>query len=194
MVKALIFDCFGVLYVDASHDFYQRQVPHYAALRPQLLELNRASDYGLITQAEWVSQVAEVTGLSPEHVRKNIQGTQVRNQALLEYTQRLRRDYRLGMLSNIGMGAMDTFFSPSDRQQLFDAVVLSSEVGLTKPHPEIFHIMASRLGCEVGECVMIDDLEENCAGADAAGMRAVQYVSNAQIMDDLRALLEAENA
>ena len=194
MIRALIFDCFGVLYVDPSHDFYEKQVPNYTELRPQLMDLNKQSDYGLITQDEWKQAVAEVTGLATEDVKQNIQGVHLRNQALLDYSQELRASYKVGMLSNIGTGAMDGFFSKDERDRLFEAVVLSAEVGLVKPHPEIFKLMADRLGVGPGECVMIDDIEDNCAGADAAGMLTVHYRTSQQARADLEVLLEANRA
>lgn len=180
MIKAVIFDCFGVLYVDTSRYFYENNVTNYEQLRPELLNLNKAYDYGLLDQADLDEAVSELTGLELEFVSEHIQGKQQRNQVLLDYAQSLRSDRKVGMLSNIGLGAMDKFFDQTERQELFDAVVLSGEEGITKPHPHIYQIMAERLGVSPGECLMIDDLEENCAGADAAGMRAVHYQDNQQ--------------
>jgi len=54
---------------------------------------------------------------------------------------------------------MDDFFSATERAQFFDAVVLSGEENLTKPHPHIFELVAARLGLRPDECVMIDDIE-----------------------------------
>ncbi len=93
------------------------------------------------------------------------------------------------MLSNISVDGMDAYFDQKQREQLFDASLLSGEVGLTKPHPGIFELMAERLGVETGECVMIDDIEDNCAGADAAGMKAIHYLGNQQVQRDLALLL-----
>lgn len=190
-MKAVIFDCFGVLYVDASRYFYETLVPNYEQLRPRLIELNSQSDYGLITQEEWYQQVAEVTGLEVDFVRSHIQAEQVRNQQLIEYMNDLRqRDYLIGMCSNVGSGAMDRFFAPAERRQLFDAVILSGEVMVTKPSPVIFQMTAEALGVPTGECVMIDDLADNCAGADAAGMQAVHYRSNQQAIHELEQILQ----
>lgn len=189
MLRAVIFDCFGVLYLDASKHFYETHVPNYEVLWPELMQLTKASDYGLITQDELVDGVVELTGAKPAFVAANIRGVHKRNQALLDYAEQLRETYRLGMLSNIGPGAMDSFFSLEEREQLFDAVVLSGDVGMTKPHPAIFALMAERLGVSPHQCVMIDDIEENCAGADAAGMKAIKYDSNTQVKHDIQQLL-----
>ena len=59
--------------------------------------------------------------------------------------------------------------------ELFDAVVISAEVGLHKPQPEIYLLASKRLGLEPEQCVFIDDLRENCAGAEAVGMTAILH-------------------
>lgn len=191
MIRGIIFDCFGVLYVDTSQYFYEHHVENYERLRPELKNLNKASDYGLLTQEELNRAVAELTGLDLPFVSSHIQGVHKRNDDLLEYAQNLRKDYKVGLLSNIGPGAMDRYFSRQDRETLFDTVVMSGEEHMTKPHPLIFQLTAERLGLSPGECVMIDDVEENCSGADAAGMKAILYESNAQVKRELEELLGA---
>ncbi len=189
--RAVIFDCFGVLYVDASHAFYETRVPNYRQLKPRLDELNAQSDYGLIDQTEWYQQVAEVTGLDEADVRAGIQSEHQRNETLLAYSQQLRsQGVLVGMLSNIGTGAMDQFFTPQERAELFDAVVLSGEEMMTKPNPAIFTLMAERLGVAPGDCVMIDDIAGNCAGADAAGMRAIQFRDSQQTISEVTLFLQ----
>ena len=59
--------------------------------------------------------------------------------------------------------------------ELFDEVVISAEVGLHKPEPAIFELAAERAGTAPEECVLVDDLRENCAGAEAVGMTAVLH-------------------
>jgi epoxide hydrolase-like predicted phosphatase len=59
--------------------------------------------------------------------------------------------------------------------ELFDAVVISAEVGLHKPQPEIFRLAADRLGVEPERCVFVDDLRENIEGAEAVGMTGILH-------------------
>jgi epoxide hydrolase-like predicted phosphatase len=49
--------------------------------------------------------------------------------------------------------------------ELFDVVVISAEVGLHKPQPEIYLLATERLEVEPAECIFVDDLKENCEGA-----------------------------
>jgi putative hydrolase of the HAD superfamily len=59
--------------------------------------------------------------------------------------------------------------------ELFDDVVISAEVGLHKPQPEIYRLAAERLSEPPSACVFVDDLRENCEGAEAVGMTAVLH-------------------
>ncbi|MFL5907902.1 MAG: HAD family hydrolase [Solirubrobacterales bacterium] len=61
--------------------------------------------------------------------------------------------------------------------ELFDVSVISAEVHLHKPQPEIYRLAAERLGVDPAECVFVDDLRENCEGASAVGMTAILHRS-----------------
>lgn len=184
-MKAIIFDCFGVFYLDSGQHFYETYVQQYEMLRPELTQLGRQVDYGFISQKDFEASVAELTGLPHSLIAEHIQGTHKRNNGLLNYAQSLRPEYKIGLLSNIGPQSMNTYFSLSERSRFFDATVLSGEEGIAKPHPAIYKVIAERLGISPGECVMVDDSEDNCAGADAAGMKPILFVSNEQVMRDL---------
>lgn len=189
MIRAVIFDCFGVLYLDASRHFYEHHIANYAELQPQLAALNRAYDSGMMSREELHREVATLAGLPLAFVQTHISGVHKRNHALLEYAQLLRTQYKVGMLSNIGIGGMETYFDVHDRHQLFDAVVLSGEVGMVKPQPEIYQLMAERLDVEPEECVMIDDIADNIAGAHAAGMSGIVYHTNQQTIHDVTKII-----
>jgi putative hydrolase of the HAD superfamily len=59
--------------------------------------------------------------------------------------------------------------------ELFDTAVISAEVGLHKPQPEIYLLASERLGEPPERCVFVDDLRENCAGAEAVGMTTILH-------------------
>jgi epoxide hydrolase-like predicted phosphatase len=73
--------------------------------------------------------------------------------------------------------------------QLFDAIVISGEVGLHKPQPENYTLGAERIGLPPAECVFVDDLRENCAGAEAVGMTAVLHRGPDRTIPQLERLL-----
>ena len=73
--------------------------------------------------------------------------------------------------------------------ELFDAAVISGDVGLHKPEPEIFHLGAEKIGVPPEECVFVDDLRENCEGAEAVGMTAILHRGADSSVPELERLL-----
>jgi putative hydrolase of the HAD superfamily len=91
---------------------------------------------------------------------------------MLDAVRRLRAaGYPTVLVSN----SWDLDHYTAQIRELFDAVVISAEVGMHKPQPEIFALAAERAGVAPEECVFVDDLRENCAGAEAAGMRTILH-------------------
>jgi HAD superfamily hydrolase (TIGR01509 family) len=56
---------------------------------------------------------------------------------------------------------------------LFDGIVVSAHDGLMKPEPAIYRVLLDRYHLKAAECLLIDDVLENCEGAEAVGMRAL---------------------
>ena len=78
--------------------------------------------------------------------------------------------------------------------ELFDAAVISGDVGLHKPEPEIFRLGAEKIGLAPEECVFVDDLRENCEGAEAVGMTAILHRGADSTLPELERLLGLELA
>ncbi|TDD51481.1 HAD-IA family hydrolase [Saccharopolyspora elongata] len=76
--------------------------------------------------------------------------------------------------------------------ELFDTVVLSGAVGVAKPSLEIYRLTARRLGLEPRQCVFVDDLRRNVAGAIEAGMVGVHHRDVDSTATELAALFGLE--
>ncbi len=99
------------------------------------------------------------------------------------------RGYRLGLLSNYSLSAAIT--QSLDRLGLttwFDDVLISADLGLVKPHPDLFRAAASRLGLETTEVLFVgDNPRADIAGAAAVGMRTAhitEHLSGTYFFDD----------
>ncbi|HEX4149469.1 MAG TPA: HAD family phosphatase [Pirellulales bacterium] len=95
--------------------------------------------------------------------------------------------YRLGLLSNTS--DLHWKYLTDDRYWLipdaFEQLVLSFEVGLMKPDPQIYRLAAARAGVEPHEVFYVDDLPANVDGALAAGFDAVQYTTTPALVEAL---------
>jgi putative hydrolase of the HAD superfamily len=94
---------------------------------------------------------------------------------------------KTGLLSN-SWGNRDSYeFEHFDA--LFDAVVISGEVGLRKPDPAIYALAARDVGLAPERCVFVDDIAANVRGAVAAGMVGVHHTDTGTTLDELETLL-----
>jgi len=107
---------------------------------------------------------------------------------MFELVERAKSNgYKAALLSNSwGMGLY-----PLDRiRELFDVVVISGEVGLRKPDPDIFKLTVDELGLEAGACVFVDDHSGHLKAAREAGMTTVLHKTPAQSIPEVEALLD----
>jgi putative hydrolase of the HAD superfamily len=107
--------------------------------------------------------------------------------AMYELIRALRQaGMRTALLSN-SWGCDE--YPRADFPGLFDTVVISGEVGMRKPEPEIFLHAAASLQLDPSECVFIDDVEANIAAAEACGMSGVHHVDAITTAAALQGLL-----
>ncbi|MBV9444283.1 MAG: HAD family phosphatase [Streptosporangiaceae bacterium] len=106
--------------------------------------------------------------------------------AMYELIRALRgAGYGTALLSN-SWGCDE--YPRADFPALFDTVVISGEVGMRKPEPEIFRHAAATLGLDPRECVFIDDVDANVAAAVACGMTGVHHTDPASTVAALEEL------
>lgn len=99
----------------------------------------------------------------------------------------LHRRYRLLALSNTNAIHFEAVRRDYPILGHFDGFVLSYEIGVLKPDPRIYQAGIERAGCRAEECFFADDVAAYVEGARAAGMKAVQFQSAAQLEHDLAA-------
>ena len=92
-----------------------------------------------------------------------------------------------GLISNSWGAGLSYDMSLLD--ELFESIVISGDVGMHKPEPAIYMLGAEQLGLEPGQCVFVDDLRENCQGAEEVGMTAVLHRGADSTVPQLEKLL-----
>ncbi|NCU38223.1 HAD family hydrolase [Candidatus Saccharibacteria bacterium] len=176
MIRGIVFDCFGVLY-EGSLATITRMCP--PEKRDELRDINKQSDYGFIDTNQYIAGIAELFGQSYSQIEQLLREKHQRNTELVDYVRELRAEekYHIALLSNVSSGTVEHLFG-DELHELFDTVVLSYQEQLLKPNPAVFTLTATRMRLTPGECVMIDDLAENCEGAEIAGMQSIQHIAN----------------
>lgn len=95
-----------------------------------------------------------------------------------------------GLVTNNALEIRERWRSMLPLEELFDVVIDSSEVGVRKPDPQIYHLALERVGASAASTLFLDDLPGNLRGAEAVGMRGILVEPDpAGALAELRALV-----
>ncbi|MBC7582044.1 HAD-IA family hydrolase [Aeromicrobium sp.] len=189
MIKAIIFDCFGVIITDALSVI----VSELSVTNPQgaqkVRDLVRASNRGVLDPQDSNQQIADILGLSFAEYQQQVRDGELKDPRVMNLIKELRRTYKTAMLSNISGEGMLKRFSEAERAEYFDVMVASADIGFAKPETEAYEITADRLGVRLEECVFLDDKQDFCDAARSVGMQAITFETFDQAHEDLNTIL-----
>jgi putative hydrolase of the HAD superfamily len=142
---------------------------------------------GSLPEEQFEHAFADVLGVSaPGLIDRLFAGSQP-DVAMVEAVRHARHaGVRTGLISN-SWGTRR--YDRAQLAQLFDGVVISGDVGIRKPAPEMYELGAKEVGLEPPSCVFVDDLPFNLRPAAELGMATVHHVSAEQTIDELERLL-----
>lgn len=104
------------------------------------------------------------------------------NQPVLELIDTLRSaGYKTGLLSNNSLEAAKKMRQDGIDKH-FDAFIVSAEVNLMKPDPEVYLLFCQNLSVKPDELIFIDDSKSSLSSAEIVGFRPVLFTS----YDDLK--------
>ena len=95
--------------------------------------------------------------------------------------------YGLYLLTNAGPRQPE-YWKNVEGHENFDGVFVSSFYGLYKPERTIFSRMLSEYNLKPDECVFVDDLALNCAGAFLSGIKPVLFKGKEELSAELEKL------
>ena len=104
----------------------------------------------------------------------------------------VRRAREAGISTALLSNSWGDFYPRDLWEGMFDVVVISGEVGMRKPEPEIFHLTLEQMGREPADCVFVDDLAHNIAAAADLGITGVRHIDYERILAELQVLFDAD--
>mgnify|MGYP000339076802 CR=1 FL=1 len=96
---------------------------------------------------------------------------------VVEILAQLRERFRLGLITNAYDGVVQRKrIAVSGLENYFDEILISGDIGLYKPDPQVFHILLNRIGVVPEKAIYIgDSIKHDVAGANSAGMKSVLF-------------------
>jgi HAD superfamily hydrolase (TIGR01509 family) len=106
---------------------------------------------------------------------------------LLDFLRSLRGKYKTGLISN-AFDDLRPFIAREKIDEVFDHMIISAEVGASKPNPKIFHIALDQLQVQADEAVFVDDFYENIEGCENLGIKGIHFKDPESALQQLKAL------
>lgn len=184
MLKAIIFDCFGVLYPQASGMFFEKHKDLFRGYLEAMDDLNLKIDLGEVSRDEFFAGLEKVTSISAEAIKDEMDSQLQVDQELIDLIKKLKTKYKIGLLSNAGKEEIDIIYRDKI-DHLFDSSTVSYEVKSVKPNAEIFLTCLNRLEVEAQEALFIDDSMTNIKAAQALGFQTLYYPKFGNIPEGL---------
>jgi len=201
-IKALIFDLHGVLLISEDEEIETTLAKHLNIPEKQVGGIfhggiNDRADIGEFTEREYWLLALDEMGLSrsrlPE-VEHFYEENFFIDPVMLETIHNYRRYFKTALLSNYADTLRPALESIWDIGSAFDEIIISWEIKMIKPQPEIFDYTLKKLHVSKDEAVLVDDRILNIRGALEYGMHAVHFKNRDQAISEIEKLISTNNS
>jgi putative hydrolase of the HAD superfamily len=160
-----------------------RRFRHDESARTLLIEL----ETGRLPEEDFERALAGLLGIDADGLINGLFAGSGPDQPMVAAVLAARRaGIRTGLISN-SWGTRR--YDRAQLAELFDGIVISGDVGMRKPAPEMYVLGAERIGLEPEACVFVDDLPFNLKPAAELGMATVHHVAAERTIAELEQLL-----
>jgi glucose-1-phosphatase len=201
MIKAIVLDIGGVLIRTEDRSFRNKLEKKYG-LKPKEADKlvfhskpAQASTVGKVRcDAVW-KHVANELALSKEELiefqNQFWAGDQL-DIKLMNFLQKVHSNYTTALLSNAWLGHRQIFEEDYNfiKGQTVDTILLSGELGVAKPDPHIYAILADTIQCAYDEILFVDDFLENIEAANALGIHTIHYHPGMNLINEIKSRLD----
>jgi len=161
---------------------------------PEGRQLYHQVERGELSQPEFEQRIAQLLGVKPTGLIQGLLADLRPEPLMAEAVEKARAaGIRVGVITNSWGTAPYDPYAAYQLNQRFDAVVISSLVGLRKPEPAIYRLAADELAVPLGRIVFVDDIVANLEPAHQLGMAVIHHVDPARTVRELERLLGFSN-
>jgi putative hydrolase of the HAD superfamily len=152
----------------------------------------REAQLGRCSPGDYWRAVGQELHLSPEELAglsSDFYSGDRLDRSLVALLRRFRqRSIQIGLLSNNTLDILDQIDALGIRP-LFDACVISAEIGVMKPAPEAYHAILTRLDLSAAYSLFVDDSPPNVTGAEGVGMKSVLFLPGMALSETIEGWL-----
>ena len=170
--RIILFDFFGVLstsvYTNVIRKFIQKKE------RNKWIKKIKNLDRGNISENDFIKAISKQSGISEKNVWLEVLKQPKLNKKLIHFIEKkLKPSFTIGLLTNITRTLLERILS--NKLDLFDIQIVSSDIGIIKPNIKIFRHALLKSKYAVSKIIFIDDGERNIKIAKNFGMHGIIY-------------------
>ena len=201
MIKAIAFDYRGVVEI-SDGDLIEEIVEYLKITKEKWKTIyNKYISFANSGEKSWEdvviltalslnasqNQLSDIKKMITRHENKKFLNSEIINLII----SLKKKNFKIGLISNFTSNLRQRL---SDQKiiNLFDAIIISGEVGYRKPEPEIFHKLFESLGVKSNELVFIDDSQKSLTNAKEVGYYPLLFLNTKQINKDLKLIIKNE--
>jgi putative hydrolase of the HAD superfamily len=152
-------------------------------------QLYHQLERGELSQPDFERRIARLLGVEPDGLVRGLLADLRPDPLMTDAIAQARAaGIRAGVISNSWGTAPFDPYAGYQLDEQFDAVVISSDVGIRKPDPAIYLLAAEKLGLAPEVCVFVDDIATNLRPAREVGMAVVHHVDPVSTIRELERL------
>ncbi len=205
-IKAIIFDMNGVLALGVELKNTSKFSKSFHAMMAKKLKVNldkwfdaidtvyAKSIEGKISEKKTLNTIAKNLDVKPKKLEKKIIKSYkklfVKNKKLYKYTFKLKKQgYQIAILSDQWHFSKKAIIDKKALKK-FNKTIISCDVGLRKPDPQIYKLALKKLKINPSQAVFIDNREWNLKPAKKLGMKTILFKDNKQVIRELNKILK----
>ena len=190
-INTFIFDCFGVICDPLIYGWYNKNSVEYGFKDNELPQILQQFDLGNLGEDYITEYFSKYPGLNKTkaQIREEIDSNLKLNYDLIGVIKKLKQNgFKTLLLSNGNNGFFERKLYPTygEFKNLFDEIIISSNIKMVKPNPAIFLYTLKKAGAVAENCLFTDDSETNVRAAQKLNLGGVVFTNTAKFIDDLR--------
>lgn len=199
MIKAVIFDLGGVYFEDGTVKFINKlsqQINKPQEFLYDLFRKGKSVEYreNKISGDEFFEYASEQLDnkISPFEINLMWVSEYTEIPGTRKFIEKLKsQGIKVAVLSDNVPERINYLQNKYSFLELFDDVVLSYEVNLTKPSEEIFKLALDRLNVDPAEAIFVDDRQVNIDSSIALGIPSILFTSPDELESELEKILSS---
>lgn len=189
---AIIFDCFGVICSKPIETWMRDNLGDTPEVMAYFDDVAHRFDLNILTEEDLMNELGIRVSREPRVIRDELDQYLSFDNDLVDYIRELKEaGKKIALLSNGNhvtferkILSKNPWFRP-----LFDSMVVSSEVGMRKPDPNIYLHTLQTISALAEEAVFIDDNRMNIEGARELGIHSILFTDVASLRKELEGII-----